>query len=89
MLESEMVCLLLKKLLKNMEDENDVRVIRKDRKQGRTGLAHGGVAVFYDFTKGTFKNFPLNALKGPEVRDYEILPVRGNLRGIKREVVVF
>ena len=79
----------LKKMLENLQDEYDVKAIRKDRKQGRTGLAHGGVGVFFDSSKCSLRRFPLNALKGTEVRDFEILAVRGNIRGVKREIVVF
>ena len=38
----------LRKMLENLEDEHDIKALRKDRKQGKTGLAHGGVGVFYD-----------------------------------------
>ena len=79
----------LKKMLEDIEDENDIKSIRKDRKIGKSGLAHGGVAVFFDSTKCTLRKFPLDALRGKEVRDFEILAVRGNLKGIKRELVVF
>ena len=45
----------------------------------------GDVAFFIDKSK----RLPLNALRGPEVRDYEILCVRGRLKGVKREIVAF
>ena len=38
----------LKKYLENLQDKYDVACIRKDRKLGKTGLAHGGVALFFD-----------------------------------------
>ena len=76
-------------MLENLEDEIDVKAIRKDRKIGRTGLAHGGVAIFYDTTKCTLKPFPLNALRGMDARECEIVTARGNLRGVKREIVLF
>ena len=79
----------LKTMLEELEDEYDIRAIRKDRKLGKTGLAHGGVAVFYDSSRCSFRKFQLNALRGKEVREYELLAVRGNLKGIKREIVVF
>ena len=79
----------LKKLLDDLEDEFDIKAIRKDRKLGKTGLAHGGVATFFDSTKCTLKAFPLNALRGKEEREYEILASRGNLRGVSREIVIF
>ena len=79
----------LKKYLNDLEDEHDIRCIRKDRKLGRTGLAHGGVALFFDKTSCDFKKINLNALRGPERREYEILPCRGHLKGVKREVLVF
>ena len=79
----------LEKYLLEMEDKYDMDCIRKDRKPGRTGLSHGGVAFFYDKSNSNFKKFQLNALKAPEKRDYEILACRGRLRGVKREVVAF
>ena len=72
-----------------MEAEHDIKVIHKDRKQGKTGLAHGGVAVFFNKNKCSLRKFQLKALRSPDVRDFEILAVRGNLCGIKREVVIF
>ena len=75
--------------LDEVEDKYDIACLRKDRKLGRTGLGHGGVALFYDKATCNFKKFPLNALKGPEKRDYEILACRGRLKGVKREIVVF
>ena len=79
----------LKKILVDLEDEEEVVALRKDRKQGKRGLAHGGVAVFFDRTKCNLKKIPLNALRGQENRDFEILAARGNLSGVKRELVVF
>ena len=73
----------LKKLLENLEDEHDIKAIQKDRKQGKSGLAHGGVGFFYDASKCNLRKFPLNALRGKEVRDFEILAVRGNLWAVK------
>ena len=77
----------LKQYLDKMDDKYDIECIRKDRKIGNTGLGHGGVAMFYDRATCNFKKFPLNALKSPERREYEILACRGRLRGVKREVV--
>ena len=74
----------LSEMLSKIEDRDDIYALRKDRKLGRTGRAHGGVAVFYDSTKCSLKKFPLNALRGNDVRDFEILAVRGNLKGVKR-----
>ena len=79
----------LNKKLVDLEDEHNMIVLRKDRKAGKKGLAHGGVAVFFNSTKCMLKKFQLNALRGREVREYEILAVKGNLRGIKKEIVVF
>ena len=73
-----------KKMLEDLEDEYDVKAIRKDRKIERSGKAHGGVAVFFDSTKCTLKRFPLNALKSREAREYEILAVRGNPHSVKK-----
>ena len=50
-------------------------------------MVQGGVAVFFDSSKITLKKFPLNALQGNEVRNFKILAVKGNIRGIKRELV--
>ena len=58
----------LKKLLEDMENEHDVCALRKDRKIEKTGLAHGGVAIFYDKTKCSLRKFQLNALRGAEAR---------------------
>ena len=41
-----------------MEDEIDVKSIRKDGKQSNKGLAHGGIAVFFDSTKCSLRKFP-------------------------------
>ena len=41
----------LKKMLDDFDDEHDIKSIIKDRKVGKRGLAHGGVAIFYDATK--------------------------------------
>ena len=79
----------LKNYLEKMEDKHDIGCIRKDRKMGPTGLGHGGVATFYDKATCSLKKFPLNALKGPEKRDFEILACRGRLKGISREIVTF
>ena len=75
----------LKQYLEKMEDKYDIGCIRKDRKLGKTGLGHGGVAFFYDKTTCNFKKFSLNALRGPDKRDFEILACRGRLKGLKRE----
>ena len=78
----------LKQYLHEIEEEFDIKCIRKDRKLGRTGLAHGGVALFFDAAICSFKKMDLNALKGA-AKDYEILACKGNLKGVKRQVVVF
>ena len=77
----------LKSMLTRLEDEHSISCIRKDRKL-KNGLAHGGVAVFYDTDRCSFKKLNLNALRG-DARDFEILPVRGNLKGVQRELVIF
>ena len=79
----------LKKYLEDMEDKFSIKALRKDRKTGRSGLAHGGVGVFYDSNKCSLRKFPLNALRGKDVREFELLAVRGNIRGVKREIVIF
>ena len=56
---------------------------------GKSGTAHGGVGFFFDKAKCDFKKFPLNALRGLEVRDFEILCCRGRMNGVKREIVTF
>ena len=40
-----------------------------------------------DLTK--LNRYNLNALKGPDKRDFEILACRGRMKGLKREVVIF
>ena len=47
------------------------------------------MAFFFDRATCNFKKFALNALKGPERRDYKILACRGRLKGVKREIVTF
>ena len=79
----------LKTYLQEIDDESSIKCIRKDRKLSRSGLAHGGVALFYDSDRCSFSKFNLNALRGDTVRDYEILACRGQLRGVKREIIAF
>ena len=67
-----------------MEDKHDIACLRKDRKLAKSGLVHGGVALFFDKYVCSFKKFPLNVLKGTEKREYEILACRGRLKGVKR-----
>ena len=47
----------LKKILEDLDDQHDIKVIRKDRKTSKKGLAHGGVAVFFDSTNWVSGNF--------------------------------
>ena len=79
----------LKTYLSDLEDKYEIECIRKDRKLRPTGLGHGGVLIFFDKATCNMKKFPLNALKRPEKRDFEILACRGRLKGVKREVVLF
>ena len=79
----------LKEMLIRMEDKNEIACVRKDRKTSPRGLAHGGVGLFFDKAKCDFKKLPLNALSGVDAREYEILAVRGRLKGVRREIVVF
>ena len=53
----------------------------------RTGRAFGGIAVFYDKDLISLSKIPLNILRNN--RELEILAVKGRLRGIKREVLIF
>ena len=71
-----------------MELQHDISCIRKDRKMV-DNQAHGGVALFFYSNLCSFTKFHLNSLKGPEVRDFEILACKGRMRGVKREIVVF
>ena len=57
----------LKSHLERLEDRDDIYCIRKDRKP-KNGVAHGGVAFFFDKSKCDFKRLPLNALRGSEAR---------------------
>ena len=79
----------LKDYLMKINDKYDIDCIRKDRKLGKSGQGHGGVALFYDKHSCTFKKFPLTALRGQEKQDYEILACKGRLKGVKREIVAF
>ena len=66
----------LKMYLEKMEDKNELFCIRKDRKLGKSNTALGGVAFFYDKSRADFKKFPLNSLRGSDVREHEILCCR-------------
>ena len=48
-----------------------------------TGVCHGGVAVFYKKTVGSFKKIPL---QNPD--SFEVLPLVGSLRGSARKIVI-
>ena len=51
----------LKEYLLRMEDEYSIHCIRKDRKT-KNGIAHGGVAFFYNKDRSSFKKINLNLL---------------------------
>ena len=74
--------------LASMEDEFNIKCIRKDWKSGETGRAHGGVALFFDADYCSFSKLDLTALKG-QAKEFEILACKGKLKGVKREIVVF
>ena len=54
----------LKQYLSELKDSHEIVAIRKDRKLGKRGTAHGGVALFYDSALCSFKKMQLNSLKG-------------------------
>ena len=79
----------LRFMLSDLEDRSNIACIRKDRKISKTGKAHGGVAVFFSKDLMTLKKLPLNVLSQADNRELEILAVKGRIKGIKREIVLF
>ena len=79
----------IKYMLDELEAEKEIKAIRKDRKLSKKGLAHGGVAAFFDSSKCNMRKLSLYALRGNIVREFEILAVRGNLKINEKEPTTF
>lgn len=71
-----------KKLLQQIAEENNIRVIRKDRDS-----RGGGVAIAFDTTKISLKKLNLNCLKNK--KSFEILAASGKLKNYKKEITLF
>ena len=72
---------LLKKQLEEIELENGLKFLRKDRNS-----RGGGVALAFNQNVASFSKLKLKSLVGSK---FEILPVEGKIKGFKKQHVVF
>ena len=71
-----------KKLLSDIKIEHNIEIIRRDRDS-----RGGGVAVAFDSSLMNLRKLDLSALNGK--KRFEILAVRGKVKGYKNEITAF
>lgn len=70
-------------LLSDLRQAAGIGSITKNRRaNAETGVAHGGVGIFYRISSASFKKMDFDTL------DFEVLPVVGSLAGSCRKIVV-